>query len=226
MTDPTDRRDSGFDGALERRLGIRGALLEMWAPGGRSVALVLDDSGILMAGARTRDRLVRVHAVFHALLRGEPAGAVLRLQQMSGQMRVFTALRGLSLSADMLEGGAATFWPEVLEDACVAVAAALPVTGTEMREGATTLHAAVDQNVKGRAHQRILDCLAEATDDLSPARRVGAGLFGAATFVAGLRKTAGISPEALVEEHAALVVALAGSRTVTLRDGRLVVDDG
>ncbi|MFF5985904.1 hypothetical protein [Prauserella flavalba] len=218
------------DADLEQRLGTCDALYALWAPHGRPIAVSLDDSSIITANAETRSRLIQVHSVIHAMLRGEHADAMRRLADMSSLMTVFTALRSLTLASELLWKATISTWQEVLANArkqLPAMAPGLPSaegTDAEVLMGADAIYHSIWSNLTGDKRERILDCIAGAASALPQRAKLGLGGFGAAVFASALQQTSGRSPDALAEEHAALLMAMTRSQAVTHRDGRLHID--
>jgi hypothetical protein len=91
--------------------------------------------------------------------------------------------------------------------------------------GADAMHDAVWRNLTSDQQERILDCVAGTARLQPPRARLGLGGFGAAVFTSALKRSSGLNPDELKEEHAALLVTLARGEAVTHRDGRLVADD-
>jgi hypothetical protein len=214
---------------LEQRLGTRDALYTLWNPQGRPVTVSWDDSSIITADRPTRTRLVQVHFVIHSLLRGQHTEAMGRLSTMSDLMVAFTALRSLTLVSEALWDTSGSTWREVLDVARThldSMVTSLPgIAATEVLAGADAMSAAAWENITGGGHETVLDCVARTATGLSPKGRKGLGGFGAAVYsAAALWKPSGGAHEALTKEHAALLAAMAMGKTVTHRDGRLLLD--
>lgn len=212
------------DAELERDLGLRDALLTLWNPSGQPVSISWDDSSIVTADEHTRTRLVQTHQVIHALLRGDHADGARRLAHMTSLMAVFTALRSVTLASELLWNAPPPTWRAVLTQARKQTLETNAEETNEARTGADSLLRAIRSNLDGQRRQRILDCIAETAATQVERARQGFGCFGAAVYVAALRATSSGTPEELIEEHSALIVALAHGQAVTHRDGRLVVD--
>jgi hypothetical protein len=210
---------------LERRLGIRNALLALWNPNDQPVAVSWDDSSIVTADDPTRSRLAQVHSVVHSMLCGQHADAMYRLATMTSLMASFTALRSLTLASELLWNVPVQTWQHVLADARSQVLAAIADDTTETVVGVNAIAEAIRRNLDGDDRQTILDCVARTAGTLSPFGRRGLGSFGAAVLVAALTTTSNGSLGELKEEHAALLVAMARASVITHRDGRLVVEE-
>jgi hypothetical protein len=218
--------ESDFD--LEQRLGTRNALYTLWNPQGRPVTVSWDDSSIITADKSTRTRLVEVHLVIHSLIRGQHTQAMDRLSTMSGLMAAFTALRSFTLVSEALWDATESTWRDVLDVARTrldGMVACLPgAAAKQVLTGADAMSGAAWQNIAGGSRDTVLDCVARTARALSPNERNGLGGFGAAVYSTALRETFGRASEALTKEHAALLAAMALGKTVTHRDGRLLVD--
>lgn len=225
MSDGGDARHvSESDLELERVLGTRGALLALWNPNGRPISISWDDSSIVTADGRTRSRFTRAHSVVHALLRGEYAVAMRRLASMSSLMTVFTALRSVTVASELLWNVPSLTWQMVLTDAQTQTVSMITEDGDDAQAGADSLDQAIRGNLAGDRRQRILDCVAEAATGQARRTRLGLGGFGAAVLAATLKTTSSGNLDEIVEEHAALITALAHGQAVTHRDGKIVLN--
>ncbi|ONI88211.1 hypothetical protein ALI144C_07100 [Actinosynnema sp. ALI-1.44] len=221
-------RPGESDVDLEQRLGTRSALYTLWNPHGRPVTVSWDDSNIITADKQTRARLVQVHLVIHSLLRGQHIEAMDRLSTMSGLMAAFTALRSFTLVSEALWDAAEATWRDVLDVARTSLdgmVARLPSAAVkQVLTGADAMSGAAWQNIADGGRDTVLDCVAGTAATLSPNERNGLGGFGAAVYSTTLRAAFGRADEPQTKEHAALLAAMALGKTVTHRDGRLLVD--
>lgn len=205
-------------GPSERKSVIAESLHALWSPEGQAFSLAWEDSHIVTADEGTRQRLVEVHAVAHALIQGAEDDSIELLSLMSPLMRAFTALRLLTLASE-------TLWrePQRVWNAVLAVSQRETTRSLGASSGVDRLADHVRRNVAGDDRTTVLDCVADAA--AGDPSRLGLGYFGASVYVAAVKVVSGRTEEELVEEHAALMTALAAGNAVTHRSGRIVIDE-